>query len=47
MAITSGSFGKLINGKLEVAVKKGVRQSLDVELSEGFEGALKVVAHEI
>lgn len=47
VAITSGSSGKLSNGKLGVAVKKGVRQSFDVELSEGFEGALKVVAHEI
>lgn len=47
IAVNSASIGELHAGRLQLKVAKGVRQSIDVILSEEFEGALKVVAHEI
>lgn len=45
--IRNSSLGKVSNGKIEIEAKKGERITLDVEISERFEGALKVIAHEI
>lgn len=47
ISVSKSSNGVLKNGRVQVDVARGVRQSIDVELSEDFEGALKVVAHEI
>ncbi|MCC2963463.1 hypothetical protein LK540_23780 [Massilia sp. IC2-278] len=47
IAIEKSSAGKIHSGKLEVDVEKGNRQSLDIQFTEDFDGALKVVAHEI
>ena len=47
IAVVSASAGHIANGKLLVAAQKGIRQSIDVDLIENFEGAMKVVAHEV
>ena len=41
------STGHLKDGRIEMMASKGVRQILEVELAEDFEGAIKVVAHEV
>jgi len=47
ISVTKSSAGEIKNGKLRIKVKKGERQSFDIELNESFDGALKVVAYEI
>jgi len=47
IGIKTSSAGEVKGGKVTMAVEKGVRQSLEIELGENFEGALKVVAHEV
>lgn len=47
ISINKASEGQLVAEKVIITVQKGIRQSFDVELSENFEGALKVVAHEV
>ena len=47
VAVSGVSTGHLQNGRIRIGATKGIRQSIEVELSEDFEGALKVVAHEI
>jgi uncharacterized membrane protein YgcG len=47
ISATKSSIGVVQNGRIEVDALKGVRQVLDVELSENFVGALKVVAYEV
>lgn len=47
IAIKESSAGEVVNGKLKIVGKKGQRQSFDVVLGEKFDGALKVMAHEI
>lgn len=45
--ISNASEGSVLHGKLKLATQEGVRQSVEIELGENFDGALKVVAHEI
>ena len=47
VAIKSSSAGDVQSGKISISAQKGVRLSLDVELGESFNGAMKVVAHEV
>jgi hypothetical protein len=47
VGIKASTLGEVKNGKVSVKTQKGIRQSIDVDLSEDFEGALKVVAHEV
>jgi hypothetical protein len=44
---TACSKGSIKNGKIQLAVAKGERESVDITLSENFTGALKVAGHEI
>ena len=45
--INKSTTGVVRNGKIIIEAKKGVRNSMEIELSEHFDGALKVLAHEI
>jgi len=47
IAIKGASAGEVHAGKVRISAQKGVRLSLDIELGESFEGAMKVVAHEV
>jgi len=45
--VKKSSIGEVSNGKILLDLSKNSRTVIDVELSEEFSGALKVVAHEI
>lgn len=47
VAIKSGSCGTVTNGRLRLPVKANTRQVIELTLDEDFDGALKVVAHEL
>lgn len=47
IAASACGKGTIKNGKLQLAVLKGERESVDITLSENFTGALKVAGHEI
>lgn len=47
VAIKDGNKGRMEKGRLRLAVVTGVRETVEVLLSEEFDGALKVVAHEL
>ena len=47
VSILSSQTGKVVAGKVKISAKKNQRLLLDVQLSEDFSGALKVVAHEV
>jgi hypothetical protein len=47
VAIKSGNKGVIKNGKLQIKVAKNQRESIDLVLTDGFTGAIKVVGHEI
>lgn len=47
VSILKSQHGSVTSGKVRISAKKNQRLVLDVELSENFSGALKVVAHEV
>ncbi len=47
ISATACGKGSIKNGKVQLTVTKGERESVDITLSENFTGALKVAGHEI
>jgi len=47
VGVKTSSAGQVEKGKIQIKAQKGIRQILEVELGENFEGAIKVVTHEI
>jgi hypothetical protein len=45
--IESSSVGKPVGGGIEMVVEKNSRVAADIKLKEDYEGAVKVVAHEV
>jgi hypothetical protein len=46
--VLRSTIGKIRKGMVrDLDVKRGIRASIDIELDGDFEGAMKVVAHEV
>ena len=47
VSIAASDVGKVINGGLKLPITKNERVTVNITLSDSFDGALKVIAYEV